>query len=90
MDPCTIIVSDTESNNLNNRLHNILQSILDLNNEAEAILNSIEPEQSGSEDEVEYLGGIRIESKSSTIPKHSYRSQEIGVNIECVFGSQVT
>lgn len=42
MDPNHVIVSDTKSNNSNERLCEVLQSSLDLNIEAKAILSSID------------------------------------------------
>ena len=41
MDPNPIVVSNTESNNSNERLREVLESTLDLNIEAEGILSSI-------------------------------------------------
>ena len=41
MDPNPIVVSDTKSNNSNERLREVLESTLDLNIEAKGILSCI-------------------------------------------------
>lgn len=78
MDPHPVIIFDTESNNANKRLHEALQSALDLNIEAEAILSSINSKKLELELEIEYVGEISLISKDSAIPCDSDRSLDSG------------
>ena len=65
MDPQTITISDSESNNLNNRLQKVHQSTIDLNIKAEIILSSTDSDRSSPDLEVECVGKIRVASRES-------------------------
>ena len=53
MDPHPVTISDTERNNSNKRLHEVLQLALNLNIEVEGILSSIDSEKSEPEPKVD-------------------------------------
>ena len=64
-----IVVSNIESNNSNKRLHEELQSALDLNIEVKTILSSTDSEKSDLEPDIECVGEIRVISRDSAIPR---------------------
>ena len=74
MDSNPVVVSDTESNNSNQRLHEVLQSALDLNIKAETIMSSTNSDRSGPKPEIECVDEIKVISRDSIIPCHSDRS----------------
>ena len=65
MDPQTVTIFDSESNNLNNRLQKVHQSTIDLNIKAEIILSSIDLDKSSPDLEVECVGKIWVASRES-------------------------
>ena len=84
-----VTIFDSESNNYNRRLKEVLQSALDLNIEVEAILSSTDSDRSGFDPEVECVGEIKVVSKDSSIPRHIDWSRDLSTNIEGVSVAQL-
>ena len=83
MDLQTFTIYDFESKNSNNRLQKVLQSVLDLNIEVEAILSSTDSDRPDFDPKVE-CREIRVVSRDSTIPRYTDRSRDLGTNTEGV------